>query len=369
MPGPSTAYQVGIHSARPANNAGCILYSCTTHNLVYRDDGTTWTTFMTLGSGSVSDPTTTRGDMLFRNNGGSIARLPLGAANTVLHGSSTDPSYSAVLPADLDVSADNTTANATSGHHGFLPKLSGSSSDTLLGDGTWGTGGGGGSDLVQVASGAGSVRIPGIDVQDRVPASPNAKDDEFDALSGWTTLGTLDVSNVTDFASHLHLKRTSSAANVDGIYKTAPSMPFTVTAKISAANLNNGAAGHRSVGILLADSTPTALALVEFNFASGGNYNISIRKWTNRTTFSSSLNDISIFPNSMALPPIPFYIRAIVTSSTSLTNNWSLDGKLWTPAATVNPGISFANVGLSVSCPVDGSGNTVEGLFDWIRFS
>jgi hypothetical protein len=38
---------------------------------------------------------------------------------------------------------DITTANATSLRHGFLPKLSGSSSDVLKGDGTWGASGGG----------------------------------------------------------------------------------------------------------------------------------------------------------------------------------------------------------------------------------
>lgn len=54
MPGPVTAYQTGVHGSRPANNAGCILYSCTTHNLVYRDDGTGWTTFLTLTSGTYS---------------------------------------------------------------------------------------------------------------------------------------------------------------------------------------------------------------------------------------------------------------------------------------------------------------------------
>ncbi len=57
MPGVTTAYQTGIHSARPANGAGCVLYDCTTHGLIYRDDGTSWTTFATLGgspSGSIT---------------------------------------------------------------------------------------------------------------------------------------------------------------------------------------------------------------------------------------------------------------------------------------------------------------------------
>ncbi len=44
---------VGIHSARPAaadvGSGG--LYSCTTHDLVYQTDGSSWTTWATLGSG------------------------------------------------------------------------------------------------------------------------------------------------------------------------------------------------------------------------------------------------------------------------------------------------------------------------------
>ncbi len=228
--------------------------------------------------------------------------------------------------------------------------------------------GGGGSDVVQVASGAGSVTIPGILVPDRVPASPNAKDDEFDALSGWTTLGTLDTSNVTDYKSHYHIKRASSAANVDGIYKAGPSVPYTVTAKIDATNIDSSSAGHRSLGILLADTTPTALLTIDYNFA-GGNFSISARKWTNRTSFSSSLSDVTGWTSSaQAVTPMPLYIRALVTSSTSVTVSYSLDGYIFHTTATVNPGITFVNVGVCVSDPTDSGGNTVEGILDWIRF-
>ena len=141
MPGVTTAYQTGIHSARPANGAGCVLYSCTTHSLVYRDDGSSWTTFMTLSTGGTT--LTTRGDLLTRD-ASALTRLAIGSADQVLKTDGTDPSWGKVLPANLDVSADNTTANATSGHHGLLPKLSGSSSDVLKGDGTWAAGAGGG---------------------------------------------------------------------------------------------------------------------------------------------------------------------------------------------------------------------------------
>lgn len=84
------------------------------------------------------------------NSSGTVVPLPsvtLGGANTVLHGGASVPAYSAVLPADLDVSADNTTADATTGHHGLLPKLGGGTTNFLRADGSWNApaGGGGGA--------------------------------------------------------------------------------------------------------------------------------------------------------------------------------------------------------------------------------
>jgi hypothetical protein len=52
MAGPATLYQTGDHASRPANGAGCVLYTCTTHNKVYRDDGSTWSDFIDLATGS-----------------------------------------------------------------------------------------------------------------------------------------------------------------------------------------------------------------------------------------------------------------------------------------------------------------------------
>lgn len=50
MAGPGVLYQTGIHASRPANGAGCVLYACTTHGLIYLDDGSSWTTFADLPS-------------------------------------------------------------------------------------------------------------------------------------------------------------------------------------------------------------------------------------------------------------------------------------------------------------------------------
>lgn len=54
MAGPTTLFQTGVHGSRPAASAGCVLYDCTTHSLIYRSDGSTWTTFASLGSVSTT---------------------------------------------------------------------------------------------------------------------------------------------------------------------------------------------------------------------------------------------------------------------------------------------------------------------------
>lgn len=47
-------FATGIHASRPAASAvgSGGLYSCTTHSLVYQTDGSSWTTWATLGTGS-----------------------------------------------------------------------------------------------------------------------------------------------------------------------------------------------------------------------------------------------------------------------------------------------------------------------------
>lgn len=48
MPGPTTNFQTGVHGSRPAASSGCSLYWCTTHALMYRSDGSAWSTFQDL---------------------------------------------------------------------------------------------------------------------------------------------------------------------------------------------------------------------------------------------------------------------------------------------------------------------------------
>lgn len=64
MSGPTTAFQSGVHGSRPAASAGCVLYWCTTHSILYRSDGSTWATLADLSAsahGAWTDYTPTIG--------------------------------------------------------------------------------------------------------------------------------------------------------------------------------------------------------------------------------------------------------------------------------------------------------------------
>lgn len=88
MAGVITSYQTGVHGSRPAVGAGCIFYSCTTHGLVYRSDGTTWTTFLTLPSGSVAaTPALTFG-----------TAAAAGSSGTFVNSDATLPIFDATVP-------------------------------------------------------------------------------------------------------------------------------------------------------------------------------------------------------------------------------------------------------------------------------
>lgn len=104
MAGPALAFQTGDHSSRPAASAGCVLYSCTDHNLVYRSDGSSWATLITLVSG-MSNPMTTAEDIVVGGASGTPARLAVGTEGQVLSVSSGSVAW-ADAAGGGDVSAD-----------------------------------------------------------------------------------------------------------------------------------------------------------------------------------------------------------------------------------------------------------------------
>jgi hypothetical protein len=106
-------------------------------------------TVTSLGGTGLTDPMTTRGDMIVRNASNVTARLARGSADTYLGSDGTDLAFSAVTDAKLSTS-DITTNNASTTKHGFLKKLSNVATEYMDGTGAWSTpaGGGGGGALV-----------------------------------------------------------------------------------------------------------------------------------------------------------------------------------------------------------------------------
>lgn len=88
----------GDHASRPAASAvgTGALYSCTDHSLVYQTDGSTWTTWATLGGGGI--PLTlidAAGDLILGSAADTAARLAIGTSGYVLTSNGTTAAWAA----------------------------------------------------------------------------------------------------------------------------------------------------------------------------------------------------------------------------------------------------------------------------------
>ena len=93
----------------------------------------------TLGTSAYTNNImTTAGDIIYGGVAGAPTRLGIGSATTVLHGGASAPTYSAIVEDDISLSA-NTTNNATTVRHGFLPQLSNNAIQFLNGQGNFAT--------------------------------------------------------------------------------------------------------------------------------------------------------------------------------------------------------------------------------------
>lgn len=250
-----------------------------------------------------------------------------------------------------------------------LPTAETDTSLRLAPDGAGGVefvaGGGGPSDYVSGASGTGQLVIPGIAVPDRVPGSPNAADDEFDAaLSGsWTTYGSPGTSdaNAAGYESHYHLKKVSAAANgVYGIYRASITIPFTVTVKLTDM-LWRGSYPNAMLGLGDA-AAPTTL----WGFGPNPYYTgMEIAKYTLPSTRTSSAGG----GDALYFGPGPLYLRLVVNSTSNVDCYVSKNGLVYYTRWTAqNPGLTVGTVWI-FQAGADGSAPTLESAWDWIRFT
>lgn len=224
--------------------------------------------------------------------------------------------------------------------------------------------GSGTPDSTKFLRGDGTWAVPSGGSDPDAPPAPTGNDDEFTALTGWTTLGTLDTLNVTDRPGLLHMvKANSGGIYMDGIYKACPAVPFTVTARLRAFARN---ANYKSAGIFVGDGDPGKMYTVFLpqttTYSGRATYDQAI--FTNRTT-RATVAEAYIDPVAGGWPE---YMRMIVTSGTNVTLQYSMDKLVWvTVWSAQNPALGTPAVfGLWISGNAAGVG--AEAYFDWIRY-
>lgn len=324
-----------------------------------RDDGT----LVTPASGGMTNPMTTAEDLIKGGASGAPARLGVGGAGQVLTvtagviGWAAPAGGSALTIEEVDgtptVSATKLVLpNGTLGVVGTVATYTPAS--------------GGGSDLVQVASGAGSIIIPGLSASADIRVA-GANDDEFDTtdttdpMTGWTTLGTPTHDINSTAKSHYRVSAAAIASRtMQGIYKACPSLPFTMTAKMTGANPR---ATFNTAGIWIAEATPGKLEGITLRTQSG-NYIGLIGSYSMTTPTGTA----AIVTNTNIAHSTPIYLRIVVTSSTVVEYWYSGNGLIWTPVTTArNPGFTVGAVALAVMSESGAFG--IEAIFDWVRFT
>lgn len=215
--------------------------------------------------------------------------------------------------------------------------------------------------------------IPGLAGHpDRLPTSPNADDEEYDATvdGAWALFGSGSPTQDTTTPSHLHLTAPASGSVLLRGYRRAiPSMPFTVTTKISAHTLDNTQTHAPFVGLALSEeSTGKSYHLVLNLAGSSNNVSIKTQYWSNLT--GGTITDGHETPRSQGLALLrPVYLRWVVTNATTIRAYFSYDGLLFTPTYTTteNPGFTFDKVGYAMYAAT--LSTSLELLSDWLRFT
>lgn len=117
MAGPTTLFQTGNHASRPAATAGCVLYSCTTHSIVYRSDGSSWTSWMTIPTGaSVATDALfdAKGDSAWGTGADTAAKLTAGSNGMVpVYDSAQSTGVKTAYPPGYEFDYAQITSNAS----------------------------------------------------------------------------------------------------------------------------------------------------------------------------------------------------------------------------------------------------------------
>jgi hypothetical protein len=331
--------QYGTHAARPAaaaSNDGKY-YRETDTGSTYQSNGSTWVLVGSgAGAGTISGSTGSTDNAIIRADG---------------TGGSTEQSSLATIDDSGTVNIPTgQTYNVNNVPHTHAGGGGAATTDHFVTTQTEG-------DL------SAAIVIPGLAGSPDKKAS-GGSDDEFDAtLSGWTTMGSFTTLTSNDtYKSHLYMKRTGGASpTADGVYKTAPGQPFTMTAKLSDMSQF---ANYDSVGIFVAEATPGKIDALVISYP-GAPMCPGREQWSNPTTRTGSGTS---YASSFGYRFIPIYLRIVVTSNTAVDFYLSQGGFFFYKVTTqFNPGFTIASAGLVTFSFTNAL--VTESVFDWVRFT
>lgn len=300
----------GDHASRPAANAvgGGGLYSCTDHDLIYQTDGSSWTTWATLGAAAVTDivdiPTAEMDDTL--------VLAPDGAGGVEFRAEAGGGGGGAVLP--LDIAPGSPSA--------WDDEFDGASLDAK-----WS----------QITSASGN-------------------DAAATVANGWLTF-------------ELNTSGTGNASKrVTGYRQPAPTSGemtnFEVSAKIADTQWNDDARD----GVWVANETDNLAHVVGTNWPNGGaGVAMGISGYSESTDWSTFSGYQAGAPAPNSGRPILWVAIRWIDASTTLQFWISEDGVLWTPVATRTSMIRPTKIGLALWSNSNTLDKAHQMAADWFR--
>lgn len=231
--------------------------------------------------------------------------------------------------------------------------------------GSWADGSGGGTPITAadlnnrdkiVMSVGGSASV-------LTPASPNAKDDEFDGTSSatWSNTPTAPTAWTVNstYPGALLLQTSGLGAAVVGKVQSVPgAYPYTITTRLRWTSVRDN---YQQAGIVIGPASPTGTSNCH---RWGVKSNNAYRAYGTITTFAGTF--VSEVAANIGLNVTPLWFRITVASASSVTSQWSVDGGIWyTSWNAVNPGYTPGVMGLFVNDESVNSG--VDAVFDFFR--
>jgi hypothetical protein len=266
----------------------------------------------------------------------------------------------------VNAPSDNTTLNATTGTHGLLPKLSGSSGQYLDWTGGWST------PLSSGSGGSGSVVWNGsVWMPDARPSSTYSLSDEFDnaSLSGsWVAFDPGGTINTDENVIGLHMNYNGTQFGAMGGVYIAHAMSddyLTIWTKLSLAASEGGEAGIFLCQDVAGSPTTSDLVTLGVRRETDGSGTINLKYWTSYNQATPTVEATVAVPYHN-----PIYLSMVYFNDPRLSNcAYSFDGVAWEYIITdYTWGFVPQQFGLFDIAAVDLGGNEFsEAYFEFFR--